>query len=42
MEVVLSTEFSQIVNDFHFENETHKKGKALIAAEQVKNVKEYQ
>ena len=42
MEVVLSTGFSQIVNDFHFKNETQKKGKALVAAEHVINVKEYQ
>ena len=42
MEVVLSTGFSQIVNDFHFEHEIQKKGKALIAAEYVINVKEYQ
>ena len=42
MEVVLSTGFSQIVNDFHFENETQKKGKALVAAEHMINVKEYQ
>ena len=42
MEVILSTGFSQIVNDFHFENETQKKGKALVAAEHMINVKEYQ
>ena len=42
LEVVLSTGSSQIVNDFHFENETQKKGKALVAAEHVINVKEYQ
>ena len=42
MEVVLSTGFSQIVNDFHFEKETQKKGKALVTAEHVINVKEYQ
>ena len=42
MEVVLRTGFSQIVNDFYFENETQKKGKALVAAEHVINVKEYQ
>ena len=42
MEVVLSTGFSQIVNDFHFENYSQKKGKALVAAEHAINVKEYQ
>ena len=43
MEVVLSTGFSQIVNDFHFENETQKiENKTLVAAEHVINVKEYQ
>ena len=42
MEVVLSTGFSQSVNDFHFEHETQKKGEALVAAEHVINVKEYQ
>ena len=38
----MSTGFSQIVNDFNFENETKKKGKALVAAEHVINVKECQ
>ena len=42
MEVVLSTGFSQIENVFHFENKTQKKGKSLVAAEHVINVKEYQ
>ena len=42
MEVVLSTGFSQIVNDFYFVNKTQKKGKALVAVEHVINVKEYQ
>ena len=30
------------MNDFHFENQTQKMGKALVAAEHVINVKEYQ